>query len=466
MRTALDRVIPANPDTIWRRFRRVLLTMMLVNSLPANGENLWDVYRLALQNDAMYLAAKIDYEAALVNFPLAETIFKPTVTGTGTLGKTHGDASGSTRTVDNHEAGVRVNFSLYNRPERIQLEQAKLEVQGAELAFEIAHDELILRVAERYFNLLATQDAREVARLQKIAIKRQMDLAEERLEVGFGTRTDLFDARARYQQADADLIAADIEISNARQALIEMIRFIPQSVALLQDGSPLETPEPNHLEHWLDLAHSSNLAVKSAAINLQVANYELDRQRALRHPVVDLEANQRWFDNDSNSAGTSYSSSSLEVNLNVPLYAGGRAELRILQAGLRANAAEQSLEAARRQAVTSTKSAFLALSSGISQITALAEAVVAGENALRAKDEGFQAGLTTNLDVLDAQRDLSRSRTNYLRARYNYFLSVLRLEQATGDLGDEDIQFINNWLTGPKTVKTILPVTENLPPLG
>ena len=128
-------------------------------------------------------------------------------------------------------------------------------------------------------------------------------------------------------------------------------------------------------------------------------------------------------------------------------------ELGVRQAGLRRNTAEQNLEAARRKATSAATSAFLAVTSGISQVTALAEAIVAGENALQAKEEGFSAGLTTNLDVLDAQRDLSLSRTNYLRARYNYILSLLRLEQAVGDLGDEDIRFINDWLTDRNTAQ-------------
>ncbi len=452
-----------NPGTVSATLRWILLPMMLTGSYTANGEDLWDVYQLALESDAIYLAAKESYEAAQLNLPLARTGFKPTVNGKGTLGKQRSNFRGPTTTGDNNEISVNLNLPLLNRTTRIQISQAELEVQRALLQFDNARDDLTLRVAERYFNLLAARDAKEVARLQKIAIKRQMDLAEERLEVGLGTRTDLFDARARFQQADADLIASDIEISNARQALIEIINVTPQTISELAEDSPLDPPEPDDIDHWVNLARTNNLQVKSEELNLLLAGHEVDRQRARRSPTVAFEASQRWADNGSGAGGGSTNSTSLGVTLNLPLYLGGSVDLRTRQAGLRQNEAEQVLEASRRSATSSTTTAFLAITNGISQVIALAEAIVAGESALKAKEEGFSAGLTTNLDVLDAQRDLSLSRTNYLRARYNYILSLLRLEKATGDLGDEDIRFINGWLTDRNTAYRYEEILEHFP---
>ncbi|MXX15802.1 MAG: hypothetical protein F4Z52_00830, partial [Gammaproteobacteria bacterium] len=247
------------PGAVPATLRGILLSMMLTGSYTANGEDLWDVYQLALESDAIYLAAKESYEAARLNLPLARTGFKPTVNGKGTLGKQRSDFRGPTTTGDNNEISVNLNLPLLNRTTRIQISQAELEVQRALLQFDNARDDLTLRVAERYFNLLAARDAKEVARLQKIAIKRQMDLAEERLEVGLGTRTDLFDARARFQQADADLIASDIEISNARQALIVIINITPRTFSELSEDSPLDPREPDDIDHWVNLARTNNL---------------------------------------------------------------------------------------------------------------------------------------------------------------------------------------------------------------
>jgi outer membrane protein len=431
----------------------MLLPVALVMNETAAAEDLWDVYRLALENDARYLAAEADYEAARLDLPLARTVFRPAVNGFGTLGKERSDITGSTVTSESNQLGAGVDLLLFDRARRIGVSQAELQVENALIELDIERDALTLRVSEAYFNLLAARDAKEVARLQKITIKRQMDLAEERLDVGLGTRTDLFDARARFEQANADVIAADILINNARQALIEIINVTPKSIAALEENSPLNLPEPNDIDHWTDLARASNLQVQSRNINLLVASQEVDRQRAGRSPSLNLGADYRYTDGDAGIGGGDgeYSSAGIGLTLNLPLYLGGSINLRTRQAGMRFNAAEQVLEAARRRATSDATAAFLSVTSGISQVEALAEAIVAGESALQAKEEGFSAGLTTNLDVLDAQRDLSRSRVDYLRARYNYILALLQLEQATGDLGDEDIQYINDWLEDRNT---------------
>lgn len=422
-------------------------TTLLCSNVQA--ENLFDIYQLALANDATYQAAAANYEASRFALPLAHSEFRPDVSSSGTLGKRNSDFSGSSIASDNNDLSVSIDMRLFDRARQIGVNQAELNVEAALLQFAIAKNELTLRVADRYFNILAARDSKEVARLQKIAIKRQMDLATERLDVGLGTRTDLFDARARFEQANADLIAADIAINNARQALVEIIGTTPESVADISQDSELRLPEPNNLQSWTNLARKNNLQVRARNLDLLIASSEVDRQRAGRSPTVSVGASQRWQDNSSGNgvAGGESNSTSIGLNVNLPIYVGGSIALRTQQARLRFNASEQQLEATRRQVVTSATSSFLAVTSGISQVEALEEAIRAGESALEAKEEGFSAGLTTNLDVLDAQRDLSRSRTDYLRAKYNYFLAILQLEDATGGLDTDDILYINQWIT-------------------
>lgn len=425
-------------------------TIVATRALAAD---LHAIYLLALQNDAQYQAASAHYQAAKLNLPLARSAFKPALTAAGTRGKQRSDFTGNFILRDNNSASVNIEQRLFDRATYIGITQARLNVENAMLQFAIAHNSLTLRVANRYFNVLAARDSKEVARLQKIAIKRQMDLAAERLQVGLGTRTDLYDAQARFEQANADLIAADMSINNAYQELLEVIGTTPETIAAIAPHTPLKLPQPNQLEHWTRLARSNNLQVRSQDINLLVASHEISRQRAARIPTLSINANQRWQDGVASSSGggsgggsRKSSTASVGLNLNIPIYPGGSIKLRTKQAGLQFNATAQTLEATRRQATTATTAAFLAVTSGISQVQALAQAVRAGSSALEAKEEGFRAGLTTNLDVLDAQRDLSRSRTDYLRAKYNYFIAILQLEQAIGALDAEDILFINQWI--------------------
>lgn len=229
---------------------------------------------------------------------------------------------------------------------------------------------------------------------------------------------------------------------------MEIIGSKPESIDSLDEDSPLNPPEPDDLDYWETLARTYNLQVLSEELNVAIASEEIDLQRAARHPTVSVGASQRYDDGTATSLSDGESTTtSIGLTVNLPLYLGGATRLRTRQAGMRFNASEQVLESSRRSAATAATAAFLSVTSGISQVEALAEAIIAGESALEAKEEGFGAGLTTNLDVLDAQRDLSRSRTDYLRARYNYIIALLQLERAAGDLGEEDVQFINQWLT-------------------
>jgi len=413
----------------------------------ASAEDLWDIYQLALKNDAEYTAAAENFEAAKINLPLAKTAFRPTVSTSATLGQQRSDFTGDAVTSDNNSLNVNFGLPLYDKAQRIGISQAELQVESDRLQFEAAGDELTLRVAERYFNLLSARDNKEVARLQKVAIKRQMDLATERLDVGLGTKTDLFDAKARFERAKADEIAADIAINNAIRELTETTGQMPQNIASLSANSPLESPEPNDLKHWTNLAEKDNLNVRAEQLSVLIADKEVDQQRVARRPTLSLDANQRWVDSGPTvTSNGRNSTSSVGLTLNFPLYTGGSIKLSTEQAARQLSAAEQVLKQLRRNAATQTTAAFLDVTSGISEVEALAEAVVSGENALEAREEGFSAGLTTNLDVLDAQRDLSQTRTDFLQAKYNYILALLRLESAIGNLGDEDIQYINEWL--------------------
>ena len=419
----------------------------------AHAEDLLDIYRLAISNDAQYLAAESTYEAAKVALPIAEARFKPDVRSHGTIGKQRSGVTGDNRTSGNNQLGISVGMLLYDEAANIGISQAELRVENAKVQFANAKNELTLRVVERYFNLLAARDNREVAHLQKVAIKRQMDLAAERLDVGLGTRTDLYDAQARFEQSNADLIAAEIQINNARQALIETISVTPKFIAALAENSPLDRPEPNNIDYWTSLAEQNNLLVKAEEINLLIASEEIDLQRSAKRPTLRLDASHNYNDGSATTISDGdFSSTSVGVTLNIPLYLGGSTRLQTAQAGLRFNSVEQNLIASKRRAATLATSAFLDVTSGISQVEALGEAIRAGENALEAREEGFSAGLTTNLDVLDAQRDLSRSRTDYLRAKYNYIVALIRLELQVGDLDEEDIKGINSWLDNDNTL--------------
>ncbi len=181
----------------------VILLLTPVSALRASSD-LWEIYRMALVNDPTYQAEILGHEVNLLDLPLAKTAFGPSINSSAQLGQANSDITGSSQTGDDNDINLNLNLPLYDRTKRIEITQSEDRTEISALALEDARQILILRVANAYFSLLATQDALEVATVDKIAIKRQMDLARERLEVGLGTRTDLYDARARFKLSEAD----------------------------------------------------------------------------------------------------------------------------------------------------------------------------------------------------------------------------------------------------------------------
>ena len=417
----------------------------------AHGDDLWDIYQTALTHDAAYRAAGYEYESARLALPLAKSAFRPSLAlqGTANRADTFG-TPGTEDTARTDQINLNADLRVYDRALYREVDQAKLQADNAQIRFAQAHDDLIIRAADRYFGLLAAVDGKEVARRQTAAIQRQMDFASKRLAVGLGTETDLLDAQARFQQAVSDEIQADNRIDNAVQALKRVIGATPAPAALASLGAdaPLTRPAPDSVDAWVEKALQHNLALRAANLDLEIARVEIAKQKSARWPSLTLNASQRHAHSTGANATGGTDSTSVGATLNWPLHLRGAIHIRTRQAAHRFHAAEQQREERKRQVESDTASAYLAVVSGISRVAALSEAIRAGEGSLKAKEEGFRAGLTTNLDVLDAQRDLSRSRTNYLSARYDFILAVLRLERLAGDLDEGDVKRVNGWLGG------------------
>ena len=404
---------------------------------PATKIDLVTVYQKAVADDPVFAAASFRRAAAQQTVPITQLAVRPQLSVRS--GYTLSTAAAAD---DNFSLSVSLKQNLYDRSTNIAVDQARNEASIANLEHLIEKQRLLLRVCNAYFSVLAAKDNVELSTSNQRAIRRQLELAEERLAVGVGTRTDLYDARARFENAIAAGIESEKTARDARQALVALVD--DENLSALQ---PLRTdvglaaPEPNAVEHWVEAALTDNLALRQSALRVYVAEQDISRQQAARFPVLSLNLN----------GGLDYSSAasdrtSLSVGVSVPLYEGDLVGARVRQAALRHNAVRADLEAHQREVRRLTRNAFYTVNSHLQRVNALAESVRAGENALKAKEEGFSAGLTTNIDVLDAQRDVFAAKRNYLKARYDYILQVLALEQLAGRLDRADLDRFNQWL--------------------
>ena len=411
-------------------------TTVIVSSSDSDTSSidLLAIYHLAWTSDPEFAAQIHRHEAGQEAIPQAQAAFRPQLSASSSY-------TLSSKDLTNQAASATVSLkqSLFDRSSRLLIKQARLQTNAADINYQMAAESLIQRVANSYFAVLSAQDNLELSERNQRAIRRQLELAEERLDVGLGTRTDLYDARARYENAVAEGIEAQRVLDDMWQMLIALVGKDPGTLLSLSPAAVLSGPQPNDAGQWVSRALSNNRSLKALSLDVSVAETEIGRQQALRRLSVGLNLSAEYTDSAS-------ADGSLTLSFKLPFYQGGLINAKIREAASNHNAARASYETASREIQRKTRQAFLSINSQLRRISALAQAVTAGESALQAKEEGFAAGLTTNIEVLDAQRDLFRAERNYLKARYDYVLQVLLLEQLAGQLNEEDVSRVNRWL--------------------
>ena len=406
----------------------------------SHAENLIQVFEHALQNDPEYLAARADNRAAQEARPQARADLLPRVQLSTGIGWSERRKRDDFRT---HDTMLDIRQSIYDRNRTITLEQADSRIAQADIVYAAARHYLMTRVSERYFRVLAAKDGIRFARATLEAFEQQLTQSRQRFEVGLIAITDVEEAKAGFDLAQAQLIAAENALDIAREALRETTgKYLEELSALGQ--MPLVTPEPADIDKWTEIALDMNLRLHAARHQAETARSEIERAQVGHSPTVDAVGSYGMYDGDSRGGVTR--DASIGLRLNVSLYTGGSVVSRTRESRHRYQKALDELERERRRAQRETRDAYLGISSGISRVTALKQAVRSSAAAAEAIEAGFQVGTRTSVDVLDAKRDLFRSQNDLAEARYNYILNVLELKRAAGILSEDDLRLVSTWL--------------------
>jgi outer membrane protein len=331
---------------------------------------------------------------------------------------------------------------LYNRGSQVQQRLAESVVNQSDVDFLNAENDLILRVAQAYFSVLAAIDNLTFATAEKNAFARQLEQANRRFEVGLATITDVYDAQARFDGAVSSEISAANTLANTREQLRQLTGQDYARLNILGDRMPLTLPEPSDPEAWVRMALENNLSLQSAGFGVEQARENIQLQKSGHYPTLDLSVSRA----DIDSGFTHTYSSQASVQLNIPLYTGGAVSSRSRQAAYNYEASRQSLEDLQRNIVTTVRNAYRGQETAISQIKALDQTRVSTRSALEATQAGYEVGTRTIVDVLNAETDVYRAERDYAASRYSYVVNVLTLRQAAGRLTEEDVVEINGWL--------------------
>lgn len=429
------------------------LSLFIVNT--ANAEDLISVFKLSQENDPTYLQSVAEYRSALESKPQALAQLLPAINLSADSIRNEQDVSVGGNFVgaagnfvfNSHGYSINLNQPLFRVDRFIALKQASAEVKQAEAQLSQAQQELIVRTAERYFDVLASIDNLEFAKAEVKSLSRQLEQANQRFEVGLSAITDVTEAQAGYDLATAREIQAQNAIDNAQEAIREITGKYITQFDILGENVALVKPEPAAIEDWTETALSQNMAVSAANFAAESAQKEIQVQKSGHLPTLDLVGSKSY-----NSAGGRFGdnrthATTIGFEFSMPIYAGGSVNSQIRQAYENYNAAIQSLEQARRAAQRLTREAYLGVISGISQVKALNQAVISSETALEATEAGFDVGTRTAVDVVASQRATSEARRDFSQAKYNYILDSLRLKQAAGTLSPQDLEIVNVWLT-------------------
>lgn len=347
---------------------------------------------------------------------------------------------------------VSLTQPIYNQEHWERRAQAQAQVAQSEAEFLATEQNFVLRVAERYFDVLSARDTLRFTQAEARALERQLDQAEQRFEVGLSAITDVHEARARYDDARARVIVAENDLQDAQEALYELTGQVMGPLLSLQDELPLRRPEPEDPEKWVETAINQNPSLEARRQAAEVADEQIDIARSGHFPTVDLTADHSDTKDETGGVFSSNSiSTTYRLNLNVPIFSGFAVSSRVDQAGYNYSAALEDEVAERRRVVRNTRDQFRAVIAGLSEVEARQQALLSAQSALEATEAGFEVGTRTIVDVLISQQQLFQAQRDLAQARYNYLLSTLRLKQAAGILSALDLQMINGLLTRAET---------------
>lgn len=422
------------------KLRLLPLSLSLAAALAgtAQAQSLAQLYEAAKGHDATFKSALSQYEANLAKAEQSKALLRPTAAlaiARYEVDPANGNAYGT------RNQSLSASQPLYRPLNVASYKQGQKQIGSAESQLKSAEQELIVRVSQAYFDVLTAQESLNFVKAQKSAVSEQLASAKRNFEVGTSTITDTREAQARFDLVTAQEIAAENDLLVKKLALDQTVGTSKVQPKPLLPSANIDKLQVGTLETWVALAEKESLSLIQAKIALEVAELEIAKAKAGHKPTLDLVA--RYGYPQPARLGTGVNVTTMGLEFNLPLYAGHATQNRIRETVALEEKARNDLEAAQRGVTQATRSAFLGLQAGISQVKALEAAEASSQSALDANKLGYQVGVRINIDVLNSQSQLFQTKRDLAKARYDVLLGQMKLRQAAGVLKIEDVQSIS-----------------------
>jgi len=442
-----------------RRLWAVLPCMLLI--LPfstVQADDLAQIFELAANNDPEIRQARANYNASHTTIDQGRSFLLPRVTVGGSTSRDTAGPAVETPFGQPHSFqngfntkgyNLSINQALLNFEAWYAFKAAKNTDRQAAANLAQAEQQLILKVATAYFNVLRSQDNLASFQGEEDAAARVLEQTRERFEVGLIAITDVYDSQANYDLARVNRLVEENNLNQALEAL-EAITGRPHSnLESLSSDFPIESLNPDTLAAWVNLAMDNNLAIKAAEYDFAARQEDAKSARASMFPTLQISAGYGW--NQSANPFSFFPAiaserTNITLNFSYPLYAGGLNGARKRQAYYTRDASEEALLKTQRDSTQSTRNSYRSVETDVLAVQARAQAIISAESALEATEVGAEVGTRNVVDVVLAQRTLFQTRRDFANARYNYVINTLTLKQAAGILSPQDVIDLNNWL--------------------
>ena len=472
-----------------------LACLLAVCAGTAQGKDLVGVFADALQNDPVIRQADANRLAAREARPQAWSALLPQLNGTAGITKDHQSGFQDSLTVIGTNPngspvfavvpegdvidtttktwGLTLKQNVFSWSNWMTLKAASAQVAQAEATYQAAEQQLILRVAQAYFNVLTASDTLEADQAALEAISRQLDQATTRFDVGLIAITDVEDAKAARDTAAATVIADKRTLATAEDQLQEITGQKYDRLAKPGSEMPLLNPEPADESRWVNISLDQNPTLISSRLAADIARDNVRVAVGGHLPSLDLLAGRSYTHTSAdeviegltfNGVESKANDRQITLQLTVPLFSGGFTQSKVRQAEYLWIAAKEGVVQSSRATERQARDAYLGVISGISRVQALRQAPASNQTALKATEAGYEVGTRTSVDLLNARRNLVQAQTNFAVARYDYIVSVLTLRLAAGTLDRPELTAVNNWLTTTAPTSPAVPTPETLAP--
>ena len=427
--------------------RAILILAILPGlNVSVNAATLSDIYKIAVKNDPVILAAIANYNAYKETLKQGRAVLLPQLVGSANKLEPQDPTSTNP---DKTTYSASLSQSLFNVPAWFQFKSAKNMDQVAEATFAGNQQDLIIRVSETYFNVLRAYENKQTREAELSASSRQLEQTQERFEVGLLPITDVYEIQAIFDEATANNLEASGALDIAFEKLQSLTGQSHNGLSGLKDSFIAVSPDPIDVDSWVQFSLANNFTLKATQLAQQAANATATASKAQHLPKITISTDYRRTaaQTEANLNGETSEQTSVNLNLTMPISAGGLTSSQARQSYFKAKAAKHDFIAPKRITIQAARSTHQQVMTNIARVKARTQATKSAESALQATQAGYEVGTRNIIDVLLAQRTVFQAKRNVASARYDYILSMMRLKQVAGQLSPKDIFDLSDWLT-------------------